>query len=525
MIMSNLSSIIRKIFAKIFKKRPIGKHWQKHFAKKVTHPLSKWVTFLSTDISFCADDRVLPVLQARRIKIICRIIGKGLKNPCFLRRIGLQFFASIKKRKRRAVKARRTVYRIMDFIVLLLLNISLALAAGLILTRLFNLIHLPNVTAYLVAGLLVSPIFALSEKYAGTNVLNSMGTFSQIALGFIAFSIGFSFRFDNLKKLGKKVFVITVVQALFTALSVDCVLFAAYLFGWVSLPIVFVLGAIATATAPAATLLVIKQYGADGPVTQTLLPVVAIDDAIGLMVFSLSFSVSETLAAGTAISFVTVVLEPLKEIVLSVAIGAALGFIVAFAEKLFKSRANRLTIIIICVFTGVALSSWLKLSSLLLCMSIAAVYCNADHHTERVMDTYDKWTHPLYIIFFVVSGAQLDVTKIAAAGVVGALYLVARSVGKYVGAGLGASLTKAEPNVKKYLGLTLLPQAGVALGMAEIVKESEPLAPYAPIITTVVLCATLIYELIGPLITKWALTKAGEIVVPEKPKKETKTNA
>ena len=405
----------------------------------------------------------------------------------------------------------------MDFTILLILSIALALTAGLLLTRLFNLIHLPNVTAYLVAGLIISPLLSFATASTDTDVLGSLGLFSQIALGFIAFSIGFSFRYDNLKKLGLRVFTITIVQALVTAILVDAVLFAAYLFGWVELPVVFVLGAIATATAPAATLLVVKQYGADGPVTQTLLPVVAIDDAIGLMVFSVSLSVSESIAGGVDMSFVTIVLEPLKEIVLSLAIGAALGFIVAFAEKIFLSRANRLTIIIICVFTGVALSALFELSSLLLCMAIAAVYCNADHHTERVMETYDKWTHPLYVLFFVVSGAQLDVTMIAAAGLVGIIYLVSRSVGKCVGATLGATLAHADKNVKKYLGLTLLPQAGVALGMAEIVKESVPLAPYAPIITTVVLCATLVYELIGPLITKWALTRAGEIKPVPKP--------
>ena len=399
----------------------------------------------------------------------------------------------------------------MDTTVLIILCIALSLAAGLLLTRLFNLIHLPNVTAYLVAGLAISPLFSLATRNTGTDILASLGLFSQIALGFIAFSIGFSFRYDNLKKLGLRVFTITVVQALFTAILVDAALFAAYLFKWVDLPVVFVLGAIATATAPAATLLVIKQYGADGPVTQTLLPVVAIDDAIGLMVFSVSLSISESIAGGEAMSFITIILEPLKEIVLSLAIGAALGFIVAIAEKIFLSRANRLTIIIICVFSGVAISSLLKLSSLLLCMAIAAVYCNADHHTERVMETYDKWTHPLYVLFFVVSGAQLDVTMIAAAGVVGAIYLVFRSIGKYLGATLGAVLARSDGNVKKYLGLTLLPQAGVALGMAEIVKQSAALQPYAPLITTVVLCATLVYELVGPLITKWALTKAGEI--------------
>ncbi len=401
--------------------------------------------------------------------------------------------------------------------VTLLLSLAALLALGLIMTRLCNLIHLPNVTAYLLAGLILSPY---TFGFIDQDLVSSLSLLSELSLGFIAFSIGFCFKVSHLKTLGKGVFIITVVQAVVTALLVDLVMVALYLFGVIDLPVAFVLGAIATATAPAATLLVVHQYKAKGPVTDTLLPVVAIDDAIGLIIFSISIAVSQALTKGTAMSF-TVFLEPLKEILLSLAVGTALGFVVAGGVKIFRSRANRLTIIILCIFTGVALSKLWDLSSLLLCMMIGAIYCNFDIHTEPVMDSYDRWAHPLYVLFFVISGAQLNVRILASVGLVGIVYIVARSLGKYGGAALGATLAKSEPNVKKYLGLTLLPQAGVAIGMAqEVVKD---LPEYSAIITTVVLSATLVYELIGPLVTKTALTKAGEIIVPPK-KEKVKSN-
>ena len=404
--------------------------------------------------------------------------------------------------------------------IYLFLYLSLALAIGLILTRVFRLLQLPNVTSYLIAGLIISPYsFGIMPEAT----LRTLDVFSTIALGFIAFSIGFSFRIDNLKALGSKIYKITFLESIFTAIVVDIAMFLGYLAGSVPLPLVLVFGAISTATAPAATLLVVKQYKAQGPVTNTLLPVVAIDDAVGLIVFELSLSISKTLASGAPLDFVSVVLRPLGEIGLSLAIGASLGFVVAMAEKIFLSRANRLTVIILCVFTGVALSELLGLSNLLLCMSIGAVFCNFDRHTERVMDSYDRWTHPLYVLFFVISGAKLDVRILATVGVIGVIYIVVRSFGKYAGARLGATLGKAEPNVKKYLGLTLLPQAGVAIGMTQIVSQDPSMVEFAPIVTTVVLSATLIYELFGPLVTKWSLKKAGEITEENlKPTIETK---
>lgn len=398
----------------------------------------------------------------------------------------------------------------MDTYVILLLSLAALMALGLLMTRLCNLIHLPNVTAYLLAGLILSPYtFGIIDE----ELISSFGIFSEVALGFIAFSIGFCFKVSHLKTLGKGVFIITIVQALSTAILVDVAMLVLYFCNVIDLPVVFVLGAIATATAPAATLLVVHQYNAKGPVTDTLLPVVAIDDAIGLIIFSISLAISQALAGGTALTL-SVLWEPIKEIVLSLAIGAGLGFIVSGGVKIFHSRANRLTIIILAIFAGVALSKLLNLSSLLLCMMIGAIYCNFDSHTEPVMDVYDRWSHPLYVLFFVVSGAQLNVRLLLSVGIVGIVYIVARSLGKYGGAAIGSTLAKSEPNVKKYLGLTLLPQAGVAIGMAQVVSSDLP--EYAPLITTVVLSATLVYELIGPLVTKFALEKAGEIQIPSK---------
>lgn len=404
----------------------------------------------------------------------------------------------------------------MNIYVELLLSLALLLALGLLLTRVCNLVHLPNVTAYLLAGLILSPYtFGIINE----ELLSSFSIFSEVALGFIAFSIGFCFKVSHLKTLGKGVFIITIVQAFSTAILVDLALLILYFCKLVDLPVVFVLGAIATATAPAATLLIVHQYKAKGPVTDTLLPVVAIDDAIGLIIFSISLAVSQTIASGTAFS-ASVFLEPLREIGLSLLIGAVLGFVVSGGVKVFHSRANRLTIIILCIFAGVALSKLWNLSSLLLCMMIGAIYCNFDTHTEPVMDVYDRWSHPLYVLFFVVSGAQLNVKILLEVGIVGIVYIVSRVIGKYSGAALGATLAKAEPNVKKYLGFTLLPQAGVAIGMAQVVAVDFP--TYSSIITTVVLSATLVYELIGPLITKTALEKAGEIVKEDKKSKNTK---
>ena len=408
-----------------------------------------------------------------------------------------------------------------------LLSICIALAVGLAATRLMKLVKMPNVTGYLVAGIIIGPC---CFGFINHEQLDSVfSVITDLALAFIAFSIGVEFKLSHFKQIGKNVLIITIAQAITTAVVVDAVLIVLSYFNIIPLPVAICLGAIATATAPAATLMVVRQYKAKGPVTDTLLPVVAFDDAIGLMIFSVSLAVAKVFANGTEITLQAIVLEPLLEIVLSLAIGAALGLILALSMKIFKSRANRLTAVVAIIIAGCGITRipGLHLSSLLVCMMIGAIYCNMFHHYEKIMDICDRWTAPMFMLFFVISGAELDVFNIVNVGVVGIVYILVRSFGKITGAWWGSVVVKAEPNIRKYLGFTLLPQAGVAIGMAVLCSNafSATNPELANQITTVVLCATLIYELVGPVITKIALSKAGEIQKPPKKVKPAKTEA
>lgn len=346
-------------------------------------------------------------------------------------------------------------------------------------------------------------------KLVSEQGLADLEVITTIALGFIAFSIGGEFKWSHLKKIGSKCITITLFQALCAVALVDAVL----LLAGFDAPLALTLGAIAAATAPAATLLVVRQYKAKGPVTDTLLPVVAMDDAVGLMAFSLSVAVAQSLASGAALGVYSTVVQPLLEILLSLAAGGVLGGVVALAMRFFKSQANRLCISIAAVLTGVALSDLWGLSSLLVCMAVGAVFVNLSGESDAVMEGCERFTPPIYMLFFVLSGAGLDLAVLPTVGLLGVLYLAARSVGKWFGAYMGARMVKADPNIRKYLGITLLPQAGVAIGMAQIAMTALP--QYGAAIRAVVLCATLVYELVGPVATKIALTRAGEIRAAE----------
>lgn len=400
----------------------------------------------------------------------------------------------------------------------ILLSICIALFAGLLMTRLMKIIGLPNVTGYLIIGIVLGPC---CFKIINQNDINNVfSVITDVALAFIAFSIGVEFKISSFKHIGKNIFVITLFQALVTAFLVDAVLITlALTTDILPLPVAICLGAIATATAPAATLMVVRQYKAHGPVTETLLPVVALDDAVGLMVFSVSIAVAKVFASGTPLTFYAVILEPLLEIFLSLAIGSALGALLSLGMRIFASRANRLCLCIATVMAGcgITMIEGLSLSSLLVCMMIGAIYCNTFKGADVIMEQCDRWTTPLFILFFIVSGANLDIFNIVNVGIVGIIYIVVRSVGKYSGAMFGSFVAKAPKTVTKYLGLTLFPQAGVAIGMAAICSRQLP-AEIGSAIVTVVLCATLVYELIGPVITKIALSAAGEI--EKKPKKQ-----
>ena len=391
-----------------------------------------------------------------------------------------------------------------------LLALGIAMATGLLFTRIIKLVKLPNVTAYLIAGLLIGPsVIGL----VGKESVKSFDIIVTLALGFIAFSIGGEFKLSTLKRLGKNVTVITAVQASGAVLVTFAVLLVAGLLGWLGenyMPLVFTLSAIATATAPAATLLVVRQYKAHGPVTETLLPVVAMDDAFGLMIFSIFMAIAQALASGTAPTAKSMLLEPLIEIVLSPLIGFALGLIVALCTRWFKSRANRLCLCVTATVIGTALAQIWNLSSLLLCMMIGAVMANLGKDVDRVLEGNDRWTPPIFMLFFVISGADLDLSVLPTVGILGVLYIIARSIGKYFGERLGACIVKADANVRKWLGFTLFPQAGVAVGMAQIALTRLP-GEMGAKVQAVVLCATLIYEIVGPVLTKMALSKAGEI--------------
>ena len=379
--------------------------------------------------------------------------------------------------------------------------------AGLLLTRVVKLVKLPNVTGYLIAGLLIGPY---CFKLISAEALETLDIITVAALGFIAFSIGSEFKLAHLKAIGGKILIITACEALGAVILVDVVVIA---LGF-PVPMALCLGAIAAATAPAATLLVVRQYRVKGELTSTLLPVVAMDDAIGLMAYALSVAVAKMIQNGEAFNVMATVVNPLLEIVYSLGIGAVIGAVVALSNRFFQSKGNRLTIGIAAVLLGVGLAQQFELSHLLLCMAIGATYVNLRDDAIQTLEQADAWTPPLFMLFFVLSGAELNVSVLPSLGVIGAVYIITRVVGKYLGAYIGCTISKASHKIRKYLGLSLIPQAGVAIGIAQLVVKELP--EYGASIQAVILCATLIYELVGPVITKYSLIKAGEIEVEPK---------
>ena len=404
-----------------------------------------------------------------------------------------------------------------------LICLAVALIGGLLLSRVTKLFNLPAVTAYLVAGLLIGPYLlgALQIPGLGFNSLHQvegMSVLTQTALGFIAFAMGNEFRMSQLKTFGKKAITIGILQAVITTVVVDLVLIAVHLLfpHMLSLPSAITLGAIASATAPAATLMVVRQYKADGPLTRLLMLVVAIDDAVGLLLFSVSFGIANTISSGNA-GVMSMVVEPILEIVLSLGLGAVMGFLLHYVEKFFHSRSKRMAVSVAFVMLTVGLSMLefhigtihCKFSLLLVCMMTGTVFCNICSTSEELMDRVERWTVPLNILFFVISGAELDLQILAnpITLIIGVIYIIARSAGKILGADASCRLTKCSKTITDNLGITLLPQAGVALGMALTAAS----LPDGAVVRNVVLFAVLIYELVGPSMTKRALIKAGEI--------------
>lgn len=413
----------------------------------------------------------------------------------------------------------------------ILICLAVCLIAGLLMSRLAKVLKLPAVTAYLIAGLILGP-FCLGRLgipgfgFQSLENVESYKIISQVALGFIAFAMGNEFRLAQLKSMGKQAIIIGILQAVITTALVDVALIALHFInpGLISLPAAITLGAIAAATAPAATLMVVRQYKADGPLTKLLLMVVAIDDAVGLILFSASFGIASALEKG-GISIANVVLEPLLEIVLSLVLGALAGIALHLLERFFHSRSKRMAVSIAFVLLTVGLSLCefelggvhCGFSLLLVCMMMGTVFCNICTTSEELMDRVDRWTGPVSILFFVLSGAELDLQILAnpAALIVGLVYIISRSAGKISGAYASCAMTHCDDKITKHLGITLLPQAGVALGMA---MTATNLAD-GSMVRNVVLLSVLVYELVGPTLTKKSLIAAGEI------RPEGRTNA
>ncbi|MBQ3638511.1 MAG: cation:proton antiporter [Clostridia bacterium] len=409
-----------------------------------------------------------------------------------------------------------------------LLALSIAMFAGLAMSRITKLKNLPSVTAYLIAGILIGPYclgrlgipgigFVSAEDVARYDII------SEAALGFIAFAMGSEFKLEDLRHMGKKVVTIAVFQALVATVFVDIALGAVHFAmpDRFPLPAAITLGAIATATAPAATLMVVKQYKADGPLTRLLLPIVALDDVVGLVVFAVSFGIARAMENGS-VDLVSVIVNPVVEVICSIALGALLGFLFHIAERFFFSRSKRMSISVTFVFLAVALSMLeiplgpvtIGFSSLLVCMMMGTVFCNLCEFEEELMGLMDRWSGSILVLFFVLSGAGLEFKVFSdwAIILVGVVYIAFRSLGKIEGAKFAASMTHCDPLIRKYLGITLLPQAGVSLGMS---LTAMSLGETGIIIRNVALFAVLVYELVGPLMTRIALEKAGEI--SEKP--------
>ena len=384
----------------------------------------------------------------------------------------------------------------------IVLYLSLAMVVALLMTRVTRLVRLPNVTAYLIAGVLIGP--------GVLNLLNSdsIGTLSvltSVSLGFIAFSIGDEFKLSTLKQIGSQAMIITLFEALGAIVLVDFITVA------LGFPpaMCITLGALAASTAPAATLMVVRQYKADGPLTRMLLPVVAADDAIGLIAYSISINVAIALAQHESLNIVSTFLIPLVQIAVALLSGALIGFAAALSHRFFRSHTNRMSIAIAGVFACTALADLFGLSSLLMCMAMGAVYVNLRDDAERVLGCVDDWTYPLFMLFFVISGASLDIGSLPKVGLLGLVYIVTRFGGKWVGSYLGSTLTHQPDVIRQNIGFALMPQAGVAIGMATLAAAQLP--GYGTQVQTVILAGTLVYELIGPLSAKFALSRAHEI--------------
>lgn len=391
--------------------------------------------------------------------------------------------------------------------------VSIVLISGIIMARIISKLNLPYVTGYLLGGIIIGPSFLnLVPKDISIQLL----IISEMALGFIAYSIGSEFNIEYMKKLGKSVFLITLLESLGAVLIVFITMFVIFN---QPLPFSLIISSIAATTAPAATIMVIRQYKAKGSLVNTLLPVVAMDDAIGIMIFGIIISIAKQVSSNVnGFSLTTGLLTPIWEIGAALILGIIIGFILVLVSRKAKGKNELLSIVIATICLSIGIANFLNISTLLLCMAVGAVISNISPNNMKVISVTDSFTPPVYIMFFTLAGIELDIRLIKYVGLLGIGYIIARVTGKVLGSYLGCKLSNMPKKVQKYLGFTLIPQAGVAIGLSMTAQLDFP--QIGSNVRTIILGATIVYELIGPAITKYALIKSGDINM-ENPKVQT----
>ncbi len=400
----------------------------------------------------------------------------------------------------------------------LLLKISIVLLVGVIGGKVARKLNLPNVSGYLVAGLFLGPSFI---KLVSGQDIESYTPINELALAIIAFSIGSEFLIKDMLKLGKSIVIITLAEVVGAVFIVFTLMY--YIFNQ---PFAFsiVIASMSAATAPAATLLVIKQYKAYGPLTKTILPVVALDDVFGIIAFGIAMSLATLTSGQETFSIFRMIIDPLVEISGSIILGLIAGALLVFAAKKSRGRDELQLITLVAIGISTGLSNLLGLSPLLTCIVMGAALVNLKRNSKRVFDSVNGFVSPVYVLFFTLAGASLDLSILFGVGMLGIAYVIARATGKMLGSWAGAKSVKADPAVTKNLGYALFPQGGISIGLLVIVRQQLP--EYAASISTIIMFSVLIYEVTGPIFAKLAIQRAGEInglnSIKEKPKKDKK---
>lgn len=383
------------------------------------------------------------------------------------------------------------------------IKLGLMIIFGIIGGKISRRFSLPNVTGYIVAGLFLGPSFFNVLNEANQPMVDFVNEF---ALGIIAFSIGSEFRLADLKKLGKDVFVITVCEVFGVLLVVFSVM---YFLLDKSFVFSIIIASMSAATAPAGTMMVIRQFRAYGPLTKTILPVAALDDVLGIITFGISLSLAKFSIGDKTTSVPMMILSPLIEIGLSFLLGLVLGLVFTYLIKRVKSKEDTLSAIITVILLSTGLANYLGLSPLLVNMMVGGVLVNYHNNSKQVFDNINDFASPINLLFFTFAGAKLDLSVLFSIGALGIFYALSRAIGKIAGASIGAKIVKAEETVVKWLGLALLSQGGISIGLSMIVARE--LSGFADEIITVILFSVLVFEILGPILAKVSITKAGEV--------------